>query len=292
MCVLYNNVYAQTDLTVGDLTVPTLISPYYFGPNAFPVPDLPECVAAEDVRVELTANHYNGFQMDQTTDVSLKLRVPLFTDRATLTIWMPIVECWENTLERQRTCRLQDHAIMRGVEAGDVYISTDILLLRAERHRIDANLRAAVKTASGNGFATARYYDCPGYFFDVTIARPISLAGIFFKEIRLAANAGFLCWQTDNGRQNDAVMYGAMLNLHCKILTFKETLSGYSGWENNASRFPEIDAGDCPMTLKTDIILHNRLFDVLFRYQYGLNDWPFHHFSLGIAFDFKCREKL
>lgn len=31
---------AQTSLSVSDLSVPTKIAPAYFGPNAFPVPDM------------------------------------------------------------------------------------------------------------------------------------------------------------------------------------------------------------------------------------------------------------
>lgn len=31
---------AQTSLDVSDLSVPTKIAPAYFGPNAFPVPDM------------------------------------------------------------------------------------------------------------------------------------------------------------------------------------------------------------------------------------------------------------
>ncbi len=263
-----------------------MVSPFYFGPNAFPVPDMMDGTTSGDLKIEAVGNRYWGFQGDRTADVSLRLSLPLFTDRANLTVWMPVVECWENTLERQRTCGLRDDAVMRGAEAGDVYVSTDIRLLQSERHWVDASLRAAMKTASGNGFSTRRYYDCPGYFFDVSVAKPLFFPDSFFKEVRFAASAGFLCWQTDNGRQNDAVMYGAMLTLRSRNCSFKGTFGGYTGWENHASAYPEINAGDCPMTLKADMILHCRHFDLMFRYQYGLRDWPFHHFGFGIAYDF------
>ncbi len=190
-CAAVSN--AQTDLTVSDLSVPTLVSPYYFGPNAFPVPDMLDGTVESRIRVELDANYYHGFQNDQTADISLKLTFPLFSDRVNLTLWMPVVESWKSTPERQRTCRLQDETVMHGYESGDVYVTTDMWLLQAEKHWLDATLRAAVKTASGNGFATARYYDCPGYFFDVTLAKPFIFKDSWLHEFRVAASGGFLC---------------------------------------------------------------------------------------------------
>ncbi len=281
--------YSQTDLVVSDLHVPSLVSPYYFGPNAFPIPDMLDGTTIKDLRVELAGNNYTGFEKDLTTDISLKLTIPLFSDRVNLSVWMPVVEFWRNTLERQRTCRLQDEKVMTGCESGDVYISTDMWILQADRHWIDASLRAGVKTASGNGFATARYYDCPGYFFDASFAKPIKFKDSFFEELRIAASGGFLCWQTGNGRQNDAVMYGAMVKLKTRLFTLSETFGGYSGWEGSASRVPELYPGDCPMSLKTDLVWHIRRFDLIFRYQYGLRDYPFHHFRLGLAYNFPLK---
>ena len=125
------------------------------------------------------------------------------------------------TIERQHTCRLQDSIPMAGHEAGDVYVSTDIQLLKARKFTPDITLRAAIKTASGGSFEKARYYDNPGYFFDMSVGKslyfgkgktfPYADATDAKMELRFAGSAGFLCWQTDNGRQNDAVMYGLQM---------------------------------------------------------------------------------
>lgn len=277
---------AQTSLESSSLSVPTCISPYYFGPNAFPIPDMLDGTTERDLRVEVAADHFAGFEGDKTTDMAFKINIPLFTERANLTLWMPVMEWYENTLERQRTCRLQDSVAMRGHLAGDVYVSTDIWALQSERHWIDLTIRAAIKSASGGGYSEARYYDNPGYFFDATLAKPIRFKDSFFEELRFAASAGFLCWQTDNGRQNDAVMYGAMVKLCTKYFTLSETFGGYAGWEDNASRHPEILAHDCPMSLKTNLTAHYKQWEVLFQYQYGLMDWPFHQFRVGLAYNF------
>lgn len=275
-------VMAQTDLTAPDLHRTTYISPYYFGPNAFPVPDMSDGTVSADLRLELAGDYYLGFQKDQTADLFLRLNVPLFTDRVNLSLWMPVVEGYWNTLERQRTCRLQDTVRMTGYEFGDVYVSTDIQVLKQKKYLPDFVLRAAIKSASGGGWPNARNYDCPGYFFDGTLAKSIYFKHGFFQELRFAGSAGFLCWQTDNGRQNDAVMYGAQLKLLTSCFSLAQVFTGYVGWENNPS--PVKDAHDRPMTLKTNITGYIKNWEILFTYQYGIKDYPFHQFRLGVAY--------
>ncbi len=278
------NLQAQTDLTVGNLGNPSLISPYYFGPNAFPIPDMLNGSTSRDLRVELGADCFYGFQNDITADIYLHMKVPLFSERVNLTLWMPIMEWWQSSLKRQKCCRLQDNSIMSGHEAGDIYVSTDMWLLQAHKNKIDMSIRAAIKTASGNGFAKARYYDCPGYFFDASISKPFKFTDQIINEFRISASGGFLCWQTNNGRQNDAIMYGISLHLKTQKFSIQESIGGYVGWENFASSDKSIRAGDCPLSLKSDFAYHYHKLEFLFRYQVGLYDWPFHQFRFGIAY--------
>ncbi len=277
-------VKAQTPIEDCDLSVPTCIAPYYFGPNAFAIPDMLDGTTVRELRIEVATDHFKGFSGDKTTDIAAKINIPLFTERVNLTLWMPVMEWYENTLERQRICRLQDSTVMRGHGAGDAYVSTDIWALQSERHWLDMTIRAAIKSASGGGYPEARFYDSPGYFFDATLAKPIRFKHDFFHELRFAASGGFLCWQTDNGRQNDGVMYGAMVKLRTKYFTLSETFGGYVGWEENASRC-EIPAHDAPMSLKTHLSAHYKGFELLFQYQYGLMDYPFHQFRVGLAYN-------
>ncbi len=277
---------AQTDLIVGDLHEPTLISPYYFGPNAFPIPDMLDGTTTGDLRAELSVSHYAGFQKDRTTDLTAKVSIPLFSDRVNLTLWMPVMEAYRYSPERKETCRLPEDCAMSGYEGGDVYISTDMWILQADRHWIDASLRAAVKSASGNAFVKGRHYDAPGYFFDATFAKPFKFHDSYIREFRIAASGGFLCWQTANGRQNDAVMFGVMLKAGSEHFTLSETFGGYIGWEEGTCAAFGLHAGDRPMSLKTDLALHFGRVDVLFRHQYGLQDWPFQQFRIGVAYNF------
>ena len=281
LCVLQ----AQTPLTRADRAVPSLVAPAFFGPNAFPVPELPDTAAFGKWSLELAAEGFWGFEGDRTTDPFARLRLPLWSDRVSLSLWMPVVEFYRSTEQRLATCRVEEewHAkALDGHLGGDLYVSTDMLLLREGTVRPSLILRAALKTASGGRFECARYYDSPGYFFDATVGKTFILnSQPPNSELRtplsltLAASTGFLCWQTNNGRQNDAVMYGALVRLRMGRISLEEQLAGYSGWEHK---------GDCPMTLRSRIALHFNRLEPYVMYQYGLRDYPFHHLRVGVAY--------
>lgn len=278
------NLQAITDLNRGDLATPSLISPYYFGPNAFPIPDDLEGTTLNKMRLEIGADYFAGYQGDKTTDIYFKLTLPLFSERVNMSIWMPAKEWWTTTPERALTCRLNPERALKGNLSGDVYISTDIWLLQAEKYGVDLAIRAAMKTASGGDFEFARYYDSPAYFFDASLSKAFGLGGEIFKELRFSFSTGFLCWQTNNGRQNDAVMYGFTANLRTKHFTFRESLAGYAGWESNINK--GLKAGDRPFSLKSDIIYYYKNFEFLARFQHGLNDYPFNQFRIGLGYQF------
>ena len=267
---------------------PTGIAPAYFGPNAFPVPDMLDGRVQNHLRVEIAGDGYFGFQGDKTADAFARVFIPLFTDRVNLTIWMPVMEWYEMTIEHQRVCRLQDSAAIAGHGAGDAYFSTDIQILRDRKWVPDIALRAACKSASGGQYELARHYDCPGYFFDLSLgkswflgdkARGDEARGV---ELRLAGSAGFLCWQTDNGRQNDAVMYGLQMLMKSQYVSLRTTWSGYVGWEN---------MGDRPMIIKGRLCGHAKGFEPYVEYQYGIKDYPFHMVRVGLAYDIAVLKK-
>ena len=288
---------AEVPITPPDLRTKTGIAPAFFGPNALPVPDMLDGRTQDKLRIELAADGYFGYQKDQTADLFARIYVPLWTPRVNLTVWMPVMEWYRMTPERQRTCRLQDTAQIAGHEAGDVYVSTDIQILKARKYTPDIAFRAAFKTASGGSFDKARYFDNSGYWFDLAVGKSLyfgsnsasgptsnSVSGPTSNsaavqplfELRLAATLGFLCWQTDNSRQNDALMYGVQLLLKHQFVSLQATWGGYMGWEKY---------GDRPMTIKARIAGHIKGFEPFVAYQYGIKDYPFHQIRIGLAYN-------
>lgn len=272
----------------------TLISPYYFGPNAFPVPDMLDGRVSGELRIELAGDYFHGNRGDHTSDVALKANVPLWTRRANLSVWMPVMEWYRNSDRNIAACRIlpanQANA-KKGHLMGDVFVSADMHLLTEKKYRPDWVLRAALKTASGGEFYHARYYDGPGYFFDTSLGKSFGVGkGNWKHRLRLAASAGFLCWQTDNGRQNDAVQYGVMLKWENRYFALSETFGGYNGWEHNAGNGGNI-AHDCPMTLKTNFSYKVKQWEVVAAYQYGVRDYPYQQVRLGLAYNIDILKK-
>lgn len=254
-----------------DLRQPTGIAPAFFGPNALPVPDMSDGQTSDRLRFELAADGYFGYNGSRTADLFARVRVPLFTRWANLSVWMPVYEWYSQ-------------ADGTGSGAGDVYLSTDIQVLHNEwfhtekaKYIPQMTVRVGVKTASGEQFERKRHFDSPGYFFDAAIGQSFPIKSV---TIRLAGSAGFLCWQTDNGRQNDAVMYGVQAQLNHAYFSLDATWGGYVGWERY---------GDAPMTVKVRAAGHVKGFEPYVQYQYGIKDFPFHQIRVGVVYNLKLK---
>ena len=283
---------AQTPVEHPDRHSVTLISPYYFGPNAFPIPNTLDGTVSSKLRAELATDYFWGERGDRTCDVAASLNIPLFSDRVNISAWMPVTEWWKNSDENIDVCRLADKAddnprIKNGHGVGDVFVSTDVQLLREGKCLPALAVRLAFKTASSDDdYCTARFYDSPGYYFDLSAGKYLlQLNDGFFRGMRCTTSFGFLCWQTDNGRQNDAIMYGIQLKLLTRAFTLSETFGGYGGWENGISNGGSV-AHDRPMSLKTRISIPVKKFEIVSAYQYGLRDYPYQQFTIGIAYNY------
>lgn len=270
---------AQTDIVKPDLSKPSLIAPAYFGPNAFPVPDMLDGRTSSVLSVELYGDYFAGttgrMKEDMTGDIFARVTIPLFTSKANITVWMPIVESYYTSSQINAQRRLPYTEDLRGMDSGDVYVSTDISLLAQEKHKVDMAVRAALKSASANKFYEGRCYDAPGYFFDLSLGRGFKLGTN--STLRLAGSVGFLCWQTGNGRQNDAVMYGAKVIYRYRAISIDSAFGGYTGWEG---------MGDRPMTLKTNLTYHIGRLSIRLGHQVGFRDWPYHQLRVGACYYF------
>ena len=262
------SVMAEVPIEKPDLSKPTGIAPAYFGPNALPIIDMLDGRTSSVLRVELAGEGYIGYkEKNRTADLFARVSVPLFTRWANLTVWMPVFGWY-------------DQYDGTGKGAGDAYVSADIQILHNEwfkspkaKYIPQMTVRAGIKSASGEQFERRRHFDCPGYFFDLAIGQSIPIKSV---ELRFAGTAGFLCWQTDNARQNDAVMYGLQAQLKHEYFSLQATWGGYVGWEKH---------GDAPMSIKARAAGHIKGFEPYVQYQYGIKDYPFHQIRLGLVYN-------
>ena len=283
-----NQLYAQTEIAKPDLSIPSRIAPAYFGPNAFPIPDMSDGSLISDLKLEL---YGDGFICrmtseptdDVTLDLFAKATIPLFSDRVNLVIWMPVIEWFHSCPPVNHIRRIPDpESHITGIDSGDAYVSTDILLIDENKRGMGVVLRAALKSASGNSYSTARVYDAPGYFFDIAAGRNIHTSKHATTILRLALSTGFLCWQTGNGRQNDAVMYGISSSVKSGRFTGRIDFGGYVGWEC---------MGDHPISVKTKLSWKIKDFSIDIMHQAGSQHWPFHQLRIGTTWSYPILNK-
>lgn len=263
--------HAATPIDTRPYSEKTLIAPEYFGPNAFPVPDMLDGRADSTLTVELAGDGHFGFAGDKTANLFARVKIPLWTDRVNLTVWMPIYEWYATTAVWRMQNRVTDNTA-QGSGAGDVYVSTDIWILKAQSWWPDIAFRAAFKTASGGQYARARHYDNAGYWFDLSVGKSWIWDNL---EFRTSGTAGFLCWQTDVGRQNDAVYYGLQAKFRYDYISATATWSGYVGWEND---------GDRPMVISGRISGYVKGFEPFIQYQYGIKNYPYQSVRVGLVY--------
>ena len=270
---------AQVPVVRPDLSVDTKIAPAYFGPNAFPVPEMTDGRPHRGLYAEVAGEFARGRLgdgQDAMQDLFVRVSIPLWTPRATLELWAPIAEWWDFSPAVAQARRLApEHH--RGHDMGDVYVCTSLHLLegRDNAWRPDILARAVLKSASGGYFGEAVNYDCPGYFFDVTVGEGFRSDG-FLRECRLALLTGFLCWQTDNGRQNDAVQCGFLASLDTEWFTLGAELGAYIGWERD---------GDQPVRARLRLDIHpwEGSLHPFVQSCIGLHDYPFTQIRAGLA---------
>lgn len=265
---------ARTPVLKPDLSERTGVAPLWFGPNAFPIPEITDGRVRDRLTVELAGDYYRGHLtagQDDTYDLFLRAYIPLFSDRVNLTLWMPVLEFWKyDSSVREARRILSDPAKDPGMGSGDVYVSLDIQLLTETERCPALMLRSVLKTASANEFGYARDYDSPGYFFDATVGKG-------WGPFRLSATTGFLCWQTGTARQNDAVQYGLGAFYDGRIVNLSAQWGGYIGWERQ---------GDAPMSVRLRLGFDAGRFEPFLLAQQGLHDYPFTQVRLGCAWHF------
>lgn len=253
------------------------IAPAFFGPNAFKVPEIHFGKTSEDFLFEFGSSLYKtqdfSLTEDFNADVFFKLTAPLFSKRVNLTIYGEAMDIYENSVEANSIRGLS--APTKGREFGEVYVGTEIWLLSQEKNNVNITMRSVLKSAAGGSAVKRRYYDSPGYFFDLIVGKEYLISDKAL--VNLAATSGFLCWQTSLCGQNDAVMYGLAANCRVNDVELKAHWGGYVGWRKE---------NDCPMTLRTEFLLHRKFCDFRLHYQKGLIDWPYSQIALSLILHF------
>lgn len=255
-------------------------APAWFGPNANPVPEFTDARIPAKTTISLMGDYYFGFG-DETKNGYFKVEIPLIPELVSFKFWATTLENYTVTPE------ISEHRGMNGNLSGrpngDLYVQTRISILRETKAAPAIILNTTLKTASGTQFTERRYFDTPGYYFDLEVGKSILTKSSFISEVRGVANLGFLCWETSGSRQNDAPMYGGKIIMGNAKWKLDNTLSGYWGWMHTNPRYGA-DYGDAPLVYAAKFTILTDYMDYFAQYQYGIQDFPYHQIRLGISF--------
>jgi len=255
----------------------TRFSTAWFGPNALPVPEFGDGRIPKFTTLELNSDYYFGFG-DRTVNGYFRAEIPLLPERVSVKIWSSFAEHYwvSNQISNDRNM----NGITSGKANGDIYLQSRILLLTEKKFRPSAIFNSTMKTASGTNVKQSRYFDTPGYYFDIESGKSFDLNMSIVDDVRLVLNTGFLSWQTNSNTQNDAFIYALKLISKKDNLMMENTISGYSGWKSKHQMYGS-DYGDRPLIYSSRInyILNNNI--IFIQYQYGLRDFPYNQVRLG-----------
>jgi hypothetical protein len=246
-------------------------SPRYFGPSAFPMPELRDGFLGTRWEAELRGE-YHEYEGDRTKDIYLRLFVPVAEGRAGCEVNYVIYEYYNMTRETVEERHAAGRSWAYGAH-GDVLISSFYQLLRSEKWA-DILLEATLKTASGNRLADARYTDAATYWFNVNIGRNLYKSPDNKFHLRIQGLAGFYCWMTNDmvHRQNDAFTYAAGIRAAYRNFVLDADIAGVYGYKNN---------GDRPLQLRTKLNYEYGKNILSFRYKHGMKDALYDTFSLA-----------
>lgn len=251
-----------------------IYTPRYFGPNAFPLPELVGGKLPSHWAFELRGEYYQSVG-DKTQDIFTHLYVPIAKGKAAFSVDWVVYEHYKLTPER----KLEVHAaeLTSPISySGDVIFHCYYQILNSKRI-FDMCASINLKTASGGRLCDARFTDAATYWIDTHIGRDLYTTPSF--SLRALGMVGFYCWMTNDivHRQNDALLYGLGLSAYSRHFCLKSDLSGFHGYENE---------GDRPLSLRMKLSYNLKKNAISFRYSHGLKDTLFDLYSLAYTRSF------
>ncbi|MDR1259084.1 MAG: hypothetical protein LBK65_07405 [Tannerellaceae bacterium] len=271
--IVTTSFYAQSSGSWRDKTALLIYSPRYFGPRAFPVPELRSGKAPDNYEAEVRGE-YHYYAGDRTKDLFLRLLLPLVRGRAGVEISLIPLERYRMTPEtRDERNAVALEWSNNEPYSGDVVVSAFYQLWKSEKW-FDAIISLNLKTASGGRLCDARFTDAATYWIDVCAGKDIAGGADPGRVLRFQAMAGFYCWMTNDmvHRQNDAILYGLGLSGTLGRFSLSSDLSGFSGYENN---------GDHPVIWRNDLRFEYLGNILSLGYDHGMKDSLYDTYSVG-----------
>lgn len=205
-----------------------LLVPGRMGYNALPALRNPDPVIGEDLQIEMSASMQASSLVaarDAAATPYFRATVP-FHGVAALEVDGVPLELFDVSSATQARLGASRRA---GITPGDIRAGARFLFLGETPRRPALGVQLVVKTTTGKGLDALRFTNAPGYVFDLLTAKTLLAARLV--ALRAIAKVGFLAWQVGEGRQDDAVDFGATIRAaFAKGVSLATELRGYAGW--------------------------------------------------------------
>ena len=246
-------------------------SPRFFGPNAFPLPELRSGYIENSWEVEVRGE-YHTYPGDQTKNIYTRLFIPIAQGRAGFEFSYTFLEYYNMTPETVAERHASGQSWREGTK-GDVIFSSFYNFTQHDR-RSCLLFEATLKTTSGKRLSDARHTDAAAYWFDLNAGYYLFGSTHSTSFLRLQALVGFYCWMTNDimHRQNDAFLFSAGSSAGYKNLTIQADIAGFYGYLNN---------GDRPFMLRTKLNYEYKKNIFSLRYKHGIHDFFYDTYSLA-----------
>lgn len=246
-------------------------SPRYFGPNAFPLPELRGGQLDKRWLVEVRGE-YHTYTGDQTKNFYTRMFMPIAKGRAGFELSYTFLEYYNMTPETVAERHAAGPSWGEPTK-GDLIFSTFYNFTQNDR-RIGLLFEATLKTTSGKRLSDARHTDAAAYWFNLNQGCYLLGNAFSLGFFRIQALVGFYCWMTNDivHRQNDAFLFAAGSSGGYKNVTVQADIVGFYGYLNN---------GDHPLVLRTKLDYEYKKNILSLRYKHGIQDFLYDTYSLA-----------
>lgn len=248
-----------------------IYKPRYFGPGAFPIPEIRENVAERfEIEVRGEYHYYSG---DKTKDLFARVMIPVVKGKVAVEISAVVFEDFLLTPETR------DERFAAAVEIdpltynGDIILSSFFQLLK-DPEWADIMLSLNLKTASGGRLSHARFTDAATYWLDVKLGKELYRNEAGKASFSVHGLGGVYTWLTNSkaNHQYNAFHYGIGFIAKLGNFTLQSDLSGIHGYDND---------GDRPVVFRNNLTYEYKKNGLSLRYWHGMKDRLYETYTLG-----------
>lgn len=255
-----------------------ITNPAYLGPNALPVPFISNGSIDSIHSIGVTTN-FHFSKGDNTQNLAVYGNYCLVKDVISFDFYWVPYERYQMSHAIKEKRHVFSHYYYENSAQGEIHLNTNIQLLRKLRDYVHLALRVGYRLPTSSGLGSARFTDAPGYYFDLSAAKPLN-KGSYWKLIGMT---GLYVWQTnlDGRRQNDAFLFGGGVEWNPCRWRIQLYGTGYLGYMD--------DLGDKPVLVRAGIERKGKRVTGILKVQQGISNFEYSSIEAGLRYNFKMK---